>query len=223
MPKSKDLKRLVRQRAAKTGESYTAARAQILARPREQSMPSDERLAELAGTSNETVEARTGRTWRQWVRELDAIDAASMTHAEIAKRVKAMADISGWWSQSVTVGYERIRGLREIGQRRGDKSFEATKSKTLPVPVSKLYQAFASKRVRERWLPGVDLTIRTRIEDKSMRITWPDGTSVHAYFVAKGEGKSQVAVAHVGLADKQDAAARKEYWAGRLDALAEIL
>ena len=56
----------------KTGESYTAARAQIV----KQKLPSDERLAELAGMANDKVLARTGRTWKQWVRELDAIGAA---------------------------------------------------------------------------------------------------------------------------------------------------
>ena len=34
MPRNKDLKRLVRARMQKTGEAYTAARAQIVAKPR---------------------------------------------------------------------------------------------------------------------------------------------------------------------------------------------
>src|SRR3954467_11720027 len=34
MPKQKDLKRLVRARMQKTGEAYTAARAQVLRKPR---------------------------------------------------------------------------------------------------------------------------------------------------------------------------------------------
>ncbi len=33
MPSQKDLKRLVRARMQKTGEAYTAARAQLLAKP----------------------------------------------------------------------------------------------------------------------------------------------------------------------------------------------
>jgi hypothetical protein len=37
---------------------------------------------------------------------------------------------------------------------------------------------------------GVNLTVRTAVRDKSMRITWPDKTSVELYFVGKGARKS---------------------------------
>jgi hypothetical protein len=219
MPKQKDLKRIVRARMEKTGESYTTARARTL----EQDLPSDDRLAELAGMSNDVVRSRTGRAWKQWVRELDAIGAASMPHGEIARRVNQEYGVGDWWSQSVTVGYERISGLREIGQRRGSGTFDANKSKTFPVPVSRLYRAFAHQPTRDRWLPGITLRVRTKVRDKSMRITWPDGTSVHAYFVAKGPRKSQLAIQHVNLPDRKGVAARKEYWGERMEALADLL
>jgi hypothetical protein len=86
-----------------------------------------------------------------------------------------------------------------------------------------LYRAFADRATRARWLPGVEMKIRTAIRDKSMRVTWPDGTSVHVYFVAKAERKSQVAIQHVGLPDRRDVTARKEYWSGRLEALQAVL
>src|SRR6185503_14156858 len=127
------------------------------------------------------------------------IGALSMSHTEIARRVHEDYGVSGWWSQSVTVAYERIRGLREIGQRLGSGTFDANKSKTFAAPVSRLYRAFAHKATRERWLPGVPIKIRTSIRNKSMRITWLDGTSVHVYFTVKGPRKSQLAVQHVGL------------------------
>ncbi len=218
MPLQKDLKRLIRNRMQKTAESYTAARSQILTR----NTPPAARFAELAAMSDDAVRAKTGRTWKQWVRELDSVDAIAKSHKEIAKHVYDSYDVSGWWAQTVTVGYERIRGLREIGQK-CDGSFDANKSKTFAVPVTKLYRAFSVKRTRERWLPKIDLKIRTSTADKSMRITWPDDTSVHAYFTAKGANKSQIAIQHVGLPDKKDIAARKEFWAERLTALGDIL
>ncbi len=217
MPKKKDLKRLIRTRMQKTGESYTAARSQIL----DKSSPRLAEYAAIAGMSEEAVRAKTGRTWKQWVRQLDAIGAVRMPHREIAKHLKS-TEISGWWSQMVTVGYERIRGLREVSQR-SDGQFQASKSKTFAVPISRLYRSFSVKRTRGRWLPDVDLTIRTSTVDKSMRMTWPDGTSVHAYFTAKGPQKSQVAIQHTGLARKQDVTSRKEFWAKRFAALGENL
>ena len=57
--------------------------------------------------------------------------------------------VPDWWTQMVTVGYERIKGLRARGQRR-DGSYEATKSKVFAVPLGRLYRAFADKRTRSR-------------------------------------------------------------------------
>ena len=215
MPRNKDLKRLIRARMDKTGESYTAARAQIL----KDQTPSPAELAERAGMANESVQAKTGKTWAQWLEQLDAADAISMSHRDIAKYVQANTEISGWWAQTVTVGYERIRGLREIGQRRGG-SFDANKSKTFAVPISRLYKAFSTKRIRTRWLGDTEPTVRTSSVDKSMRMTWPDGTSVHAYFQSKGEAKSTVAIQHVGLPNKKAIADAKAYWAERFGELA---
>ena len=122
----------------------------------------------------------------------------------------------------MTVGYERIKGLRAVGQRR-DGSFEASKSKTFTMPLDRLYQAFVDSRTRARWLPGIQLTVRTATRNKSMRITWPDGTSLEVGFMSKGASKSQVALQHVRLPDRMAAARMKEYWAERLAALEQVL
>jgi len=220
MPKQKDLKRLVRARMEKTGESYAAARLQLLEKKRPS--PSDADHAALAGVSDETVREKTGRTWREWVRVLDAIDAASKPHREIAAHVHEAHGIPGWWAQTVTVGYERIRGLRDVGQRRGG-GYELTKSKTLPVPLARLYRAFSSPAARRRWLPGDRVTVKKATPGKSMRLLWEDGTPVEVYFTAKGDLKSQVALQHRALATKEDAAGMKAFWAERLASLAEAV
>ncbi len=228
MPRNKDLKRLTRSRMQKTGEAYTAARAQLLKKkktsPPEAPVPpaAEPDYAALAGMSDETVRAKTGCTWKRWVWALDKAGAASWSHREIANHVHEKYRIPGWWAQTVTVGYERIKGLRAIGQRRGG-GFEASKSKTLPVPVGTLFRAFHDARTRARWLPGARLTVRTATPGKSMRVTWEDGTSVELYFAAKGEAKSQVAVQHRKLAAKADVDRMKRFWGERLEALAGVL
>lgn len=224
MPKQKDLKHLIRARMLKTGESYTAARSQLLKKstPAEkQSLPSPSEYAKLAGMSDASLKAKTGCAWERWVRALDHAGAARMTHREIAEYVFEHYEVSGWWAQTVTVGYERIRGLRRIGQRR-DGSYEASKSKTVAAPIGKLYRAFTHKPTRQRWLPA-DVRIRTAVRDKSVRITWEDETSVEAYFVPKGAAKAQVAIQHRKLHDQAAVARSKSYWTERLAALAELL
>jgi hypothetical protein len=225
MTTHKDFKRLVRTRMKKTGESYTAARAQLRARkPAAATSPAATPVdyAKLTGKSDATIKAKTGCTWERWVKALDHAKAYTWTHREIAKHVMEKYKIPGWWAQTVTVGYERIKGLRAVNQRR-DGSFEANKSRTFAVPVSRLFDAFHDPRVRARWLPGVKLSVRTAVSPKYMRVTWPDATSVVVGFTAMGAAKSQVAIQHEKLKDKDAVPRLKAFWAERLDALKEVL
>ncbi|MGH7674689.1 MAG: hypothetical protein ACREMV_05395 [Gemmatimonadales bacterium] len=222
MPTNKDFKRLVRARMRKTGEAYTSARAHLVNKKQSSSSPAPVDYAKRAGWSDTLIKAKTGCSWERWVGALDRVEAYEWPHREIAKHVHETYKVPGWWSQTVTVGYERIKGLRERGQRRGGL-FEATKSKVFAVPVRRLYRAFSDRRARGRWLPNVDLTVRGATREKSMRITWPDATSVQLWFTGKGAAKSQISVQHAKLPDKAAATRVKQYWAERLAALEQVL
>lgn len=225
MTKDKDFKRVVRQRMKKTGESYTAARATLLRKsstpePRN-AQPEAQDYASLAGMADATLKEKTGCDWERWVYVLDRAKAHEWPHGEIARHVVEKYEVPGWWAQMVTVGYERIKGLRAKGQRR-DGAFEASKSRTFNVPVSRVYKAFRDKRQRAKWL-DTEIEIRAAQPDRSLRITWPDGTNVMVWFVAKGEEKTQVAIAHAKLTSAAAADEKKAYWNERLDALKEVL
>jgi len=226
MPTNKDLKRLVRARMTKTGEAYTTARARLLAskqpKPAPRAADATPDYAKLAGMSDATIAAKTGCNWDRWVRALDHVGAHDWSHRAIAAHVHEKYEVPGWWTQAVTTGYERIKGLRAIGQRR-DGDYEASKSKVFAVPVGRLYRAFHDARTRRRWLPDVKLAVRTATRDKMMRVTWPDGTSVEIYFVSKGAAKSQLAVQHRKLPDRAAVDRMRAYWTERLGALQQIL
>ncbi len=223
MPTHKDFKRLVRARMQKTGESYTTARSHLITKQQVTKQQARTRgFAKLAGMSDTALKAKTGCAWERWVKALDRVQAHTWPHRRIAEYVHEKYKVPGWWSQTVTVGYERIKGLRAIGQRR-DGGFEATKSKTFAVSLSRLYRAWSQARTRAQWLPGVDLTIRTASRDKSMRITWPDKTAVDVGFAGRGARKSQVAVQHRKLTDQSSALRMKQFWDERLGALKEVL
>jgi hypothetical protein len=214
----KDFKRLVRTRMQKTGESYTAARAHFVTERRSATID----YAALAGMSDDAIKAKTGLTWERWVYALDKKNASTWSHREIADYVHKTYKVPDWWTQTVTVGYERIKGKRAIGQRMNG-SFEANKSRTFAAPVSRVYRAFHNPKLRAQWLPDVDLTVRTARRDKSMRISWPDGSSVEALFYGKGAGKSQLAITHGKLKAQAASAEMKAFWADRLDALGEVI
>jgi hypothetical protein len=223
MSTDKDFKRVVRTRMQKTGESYTTARATLLRRPRLVARPSEPPpdYSAKAGMSDAVIEKKTGKAWPAWVEVLDRARAHEWTHTDIARHVSEVHGVLPWWTQAVTVGYERIKGLRAIGQRRAG-TWEASKSRTIAAPVEDVFRAFSEPRRRAKWLPGIKLTIRGARQGKDARITWPDGSSVHVYFVAKGHNKSTVTVQHTKLADRAAVDRMKVYWGERFDALTEL-
>ncbi len=118
--------------------------------------------------------------------------------------------------------YERTRGLRAAGEHAD--GFAITASKTVAVPVGRLYDAFVDESLRARWLPGAELRERTATKPKSARFDWgDDGSRVHVTFTAKGETKSTAALQHARLADAQEAERMKAYWRERIASLKEEL
>jgi uncharacterized protein YndB with AHSA1/START domain len=239
MTTQKDFKRLVRGRMQKTGESYTAARARIMASSvKRQASSADSNghgvvappvaakpatpkpadFAKIAGMSDEKVKEKTGCTWERWVWALDAVDAHQWPHSAIAEYISEKYKVPGWWTQMVTVGYERIRGLREKGQRRSG-SWEASKSRTVNASLTTLFKAFKQPKQRSAWLPE-KVVVRSASPNKSVRMTWPDGTSVQAYLESKGRSRTVVSIQHVKLETRQAADRMKEFWSEHLATLA---
>jgi uncharacterized protein YndB with AHSA1/START domain len=216
MTRQKSFKRLVRARMEKTGQSYTAARSALLA-------TNEPKAAEgpALTMSDEAIRRRTGRGWEEWFDLLDEAGSADRSHAEIARWVVATHGVGGWSAQAVTVTYERARGLRAVGQHAD--GFTVSASKTVAVPVDRLYEAFVDPLLRERWLDGA-LRERTASKPKSARFDWGEGdTRVVVGFTAKGDSKSAVALQHERLADAEEADRMKAFWRERVAALKEVL
>ena len=178
-------------------------------------------FAQLAGMRDDVIKAKTGCTWKRWVGALDYVHAHEWPHRQIAEYVHEKFKVGDWWSQTVTVGYERIKGLRAIGQRR-DGSFEASKSKTFPVPLARLYRSCSDPKVRTKWLPG-DFVVRSASPRKYMRVAWGDGSVVVLGFLKKGTAKSSVSVQHTKLPDRAAVTKLKSFWEDRLAALGAAL
>jgi hypothetical protein len=177
-------------------------------------------VKKITGMSDEAVRAKTGRTWGEWFRVLDKAGAKKMAHRDIADLLYSKHKLPGWWAQMVTVGYERARGLRRIHETAS--GFSMNRSRTLTVPLGRLYAAWAEKKLRERWLRE-KFTLRKQTRNKSLRIAWHDGTSLEVLFYPRGAGKSVVTIQQRKLASAKAVAAQKSYWGGKLDRLAATL
>jgi hypothetical protein len=243
MTRQKSFKGRIRARMDKTSESYTTARRQLLAKagteppadPETQPVPATDSggprpvapVADAPGArrpySDEVIRANTGRVWDEWFALLDAWGGAQRPHPEIARWLVEEHGVGGWWAQGVTVAYEQARGLRDPGQRRGGL-YEVNASKTVAVPVERLYEAFADPALRERWLPGAAFEVRTARPGKSIRANWEDGsTRLVIAFTARGEHKSQVALTHERVPDAATADKLKAWWRERVAALKQVL
>ena len=168
--------------------------------------------------SDAAVKAKTGKTWKEWFTILDKAGAKKMTHKEIVKLLNEKHAVGPWWQQMVTVNYEQRSGLRDNHER--PDGFQISVSRTLNVPVGKLYQSFEKAQVRSIWLDERGLVVRKATPNKSMRVTWKDGkTSLEINFYPKETGKSQVVVQHSKLPNATAATRMKTYWGEALDRL----
>jgi hypothetical protein len=211
----KSFKRLVRARMEKTRESYTAARAMLL-RGGEPGGAVEVRLA----TSDEKIRQRTGRGWEEWFEVLDEWGAADRSHRETARWLAEQQGLHplAWNVQAIAASYERARGLREPGEK--DDGYAITASRTVGVPVGKLYDAVVDESLRAGWLPDGRLSLRRATKPKSARFDWGDGqTRVNVTFLAKGEDRSTIAVEHRRMDSADEAQRMKSYWRARIAAL----
>lgn len=227
MTTQKSFKRRVRARMAKTGESYTTARRHLLpdepaASSRATSSTSTARRATEIN-NDESIRRNTGRGWDEWFAVLDEWGARDRSHTEIARWVGEQHDVSGWWAQSITVGYEQERGLRQPGQQ-CDGYFAASASKTVAVPLAVAYAAVADAEQRGQWLGGT-LTPQGKSRENKVFRAVLDGEpgKVEFSFIAKGDAKTQVTASHTKLADAETAAKLKQRWRERLTELKSAL
>ena len=219
MTEHRSFKRLVRARMEKTGESYTAARAMILAGPGGEGADTSE--VEMP-VSDDSVRERTGHGWERWIDELDEWGGTEHNHTEIARHLREEAGVAGWWAQAITVGYERAKGMRAVGET--TSGFVAGASKTVAVAVGRLFDEFTDEAARRRWLPEREMSVRTATRPRGVRYDWEDGsTRVVVYFESKGDAKSVVTVSHERLADADEADRMKAMWRAALSDLKEML
>lgn len=148
--------------------------------------------------SDEKLLAATGRTRAAWHDLLDAENASTWTHTQIARWLVETHAVDGWWAQGITVGFEQAKGMRMPGQQ-PDGTFSASSSKSLPGSVRELlelaidaYSAVAGKDPASVSREAKHPTARWKLDD---------GTSV-LVTVSPGSGdNSRVALTHLKLPD----------------------
>jgi hypothetical protein len=222
MTTQKLFKRRVRARMEKTGESYTAARQQLATRRERRAEPPGDLSPALELASDEKMTAATGHDWEHWLAILDRWGARDRTHGEIATYLHTELGVPGWWTQAVTNGYERTRGMRRKHQQADGYTIYA--SRTVSVPIDDLFKAFVDDDVRPQWLTDGTMSLRTSVANKTARFDWGDGaTRILVTFDAKAPMKSSAHVSHERLPDETVANVAKAQWKKRVADLKAFL
>lgn len=218
MTRNRSFKRLVRARMAKTGQSYTAARAALLNGPAPVASASTLDDVHLP-TSDAAIRERTGRGWEEWFDLLDDWGAAERSHREIARWVAEQQGVVplAWNAQAVTAAYERARLGKAVGEH--DDGFAVHVSRTASAHVERLFDVVMAASGAPGWLPEGSVSLRTATRPKSARFDAPGGSRIAVTFTAKGDAKSTLSLTHARLADADAADEMKMWWRKRLDAL----
>ncbi len=240
MTQANKLKRAARERAAKTGESYATARRHVvqkLTKSRDEASKKAAATARKMPATGMVTEERciekTGHGFDHWFAVLDRFGAVKKGHTAAAKYLREEHGVSAWYCQSITVAYERARGVRKLNQL-CTGSYQVSVSRVLPTPLDRAADALAHKAKRARWLPEageLGEVIDAALTDK--RLTRKP-TSAHVRFDATGgrvelrvtatdDGRSRATVQVTKLEDQKAVELARATWRRALDAMRDSL
>lgn len=218
MTTQESFKKRIRARMAKTGERYSAARRSLL----NQSTPQSKTTGWVSepAASDSAVRKHTGRGWDEWVQMIEAGPGRDSGHTAIAAWVHEEHGVDGWWAQSVTVGYERITGLRLPGQM-PDGTFTVSRSRSLDLNPEEFRQALLEDDVRAELLAGLSSTLRSKPTTKAPRFSLSDADSgdelgILQLRVDTYGNRPKLVVTHEKLPTPEAGEIWKEYWSGWL-------
>ena len=239
MTQQKKLKRAVRARARKTGESYTAARRHVVRGGGGTTGAAPRRVTQAPPRKGESgVVKKTGHGYDHWFAVLDAFGAPTRGHTASAAHLYGDHGVPGWHSQMITVAYERERGLRALNQScAGD--YQVNVSKVVPVSVAEVVDAVRTARRRAQWLKGADVSLRRALEAAlsgpkarevkmksralaGLRYPWDSGR-VEIDIAGKPNGRTSVVASMTKLAGPEEVEERRGQWRQALEGLKAYL
>ncbi|UOQ88505.1 DUF4287 domain-containing protein [Agromyces endophyticus] len=168
--------------------------------------------ANADGVGDDAVQAATGRPRDEWFELLDAADAATWTHKDVATWLVAEHRVDAWWAQSVTVAYEQARGIRRPGQRQ-DGTYEASVTRTVDLDKTEGLRALAA--LVERELGVAPLALNLGAKHPTARFPLDGGEFVLASSTERSGGRSSIGLTWGRMPDGDrlaDVKARMRGW-----------
>lgn len=216
MTRNESFKRRIRERMAKTGEKYGAARRSLI-----------EKAPDLIASawvsepehSDAVIRENTGRGWDEWCGLIDAWPGHEQGHSAVAAWLVDEHDVPGWWAQNITVSWERITG-RRLPNQMADGTFTANRSATIATDLPALREMLLDEDGRAALFPGLDVELRSRPTSKNIRLGLPEGVA-EVTTAPRDDGRVTVTVAHTKLSSPDEVAHWKAFWGDWIAALDE--
>jgi hypothetical protein len=253
MTRSKKLKKIIRRRAGKTGERYTAARRQVLLAREDKGASAAAKATRTTSSpagpaasgrktrgsvSAATAVKQTGKSLDHWFAVLDAFGATAKGHTAAARHLYEAHGVPGWHAQGITVAYERDRGVRVMNQS-CDGTFQVGVSRVVRGSVADVIRALTEKAERSAWLRGADPRLARALEAafegpkartvkvkdaRNAHLRYPwDRTTVEIRMTGKPAGGASVSVGNMNLAGPDEVESRRASWKVALDGLKQHL
>lgn len=170
--------------------------------------------------SSETVQKATGKPLQAWFSILDKAGAKEMKHKQIAEYIyyNHLEKIKSgdWWSQMVTVEYERERGLRKVNEKAD--GFSVTVHRTVLMSMATLQKRWEeivkSPEVAQKKL--VQLRSKTK---RPVRRYQAELGRVIVFFEEKSKDKSRIMVESEKLPKHSDVEPARAFWKSVLSLL----
>lgn len=182
--------------------------------------------------SSEAIQASTGHSWSDWLDLLDEAGAASWDHRRIVAHLESShPELTNWWRQSITVGYEQARGIRAVGET--SSGFQVGVQRAVDATPEQVWEILVGRT--ELWLgekvelePGASYSLgKIKVVKPGDRIRfswqpagWPNAVSAQLTILTSKSGKTAL---HVQLEKLPDAVAREAMrvrWRGVLEGIA---
>jgi hypothetical protein len=235
MTQARKLKKIIRSRARKTGESYAAARRSYLKPPPAPPAPTTKSRPRVAGSVSDAASIKnTGHGLDHWFAALDEYTKGKKGHTDAARHLYEDLGVPMWYCQGITVAWERARGHRVLNQS-CDGDFQVSVSRVVPVELPELIRLVGEAKERARWLRDADPTLvraltaaftgekakglRTANPKRArLRYRWEPGV-VEILLEPRPGGKSSIVAANTELPDLAAVERRRALWQEALDGL----
>ncbi|NLU80934.1 hypothetical protein HCA58_21765 [Micromonospora sp. HNM0581] len=166
------------------------------------------------------VERATNRSWDEWLKFMDRIDAKNLDHHGIALKVHEELcgtgiEPLGWWTQAVTVAYEQYSGKRIPGQR-PDGTFQTSVSKSTKLAMKELMDAWVAFAEKDKAVQELIVADNLKVSGTDRRITWrvtaADGSFIIITSEPKPNGTATIVAGQQGLQTHELNLEAKEKW-----------